>query len=86
LDLAKTLIGETPRFGHHAFARPAALRPSRERNHAICARLVATFDDRNVGAVRIVAADKRRVEGFVGLELETRDTPVTGFELHQHLG
>ena len=70
---------------HHAGAGAAALRPARERHHAIGAALVAAFDDRDVGAVRIVAARERRVESLVGVQAQTRDAPVAGFELHQHL-
>ena len=86
LDLGVAGIGEASGFFHHAGAGAAALRPAGERHHAIGAALVAAFDDRDVGAMRIVAARERRVEGFVGIEAEAGDALVAGFELHQHFG
>ena len=84
LDFGVAGIGQAARFGHHAFAGAAALRPARERHHAIGAGFVAAFDDGDVGAVRIVAARERRIEGFVGIEAQAGDAAVAGFELHQH--
>ena len=60
------------RFGDHRCAGAAALRPARERHHAIGAGLVAAFDDGDVGAMRIVAARERGLEGVVGIEAQAR--------------
>src|SRR5207253_3645420 len=68
-----------------AFTGAAALRAARERHHAVGAGFVAAFDDRDVRAVRIIAGGERSIEGFFGIERESGDAAVAGFELHQHL-
>jgi hypothetical protein len=85
LDFGVALLGQAARFRHHALAGAAALRTARERHHAIGARFVAAFDDRDVGAVGIVAARERRVESLFGIEAQAGDVAVAGFDLHQHL-
>ncbi len=85
LDFGVALFGQAAGFGHDAFAGAAALGPAREGDDAVGAGFVAAFDDGDVGAVRIVAAGERGVEGLFGVEAQTGDAAVAGFELHQHL-
>src|SRR6202011_1395506 len=68
-----------------AFACSASLRSPRERNHAVCARFVAAFNDGDVRTVRIVAPREWGLEGLVGIETQARNAPVAGLEPHQHL-
>ena len=85
LNFAVARARQLQRFGDHRRAGAAALRTARERDHAIGAGFVAAFDDREVGAMRIVAAGHRRLEGVLGIEAQAGDAAVAGFELHQHL-
>src|ERR1035438_10202892 len=86
LDFRVAGFGQAARFGHYAFAGAAAFRPAREGHHAIGARLVAAFDDGDVGAMRIVAAGERRIEGFVSIQAEAGDVAIARLKLHQHFG
>ena len=84
LDFGVALFGEPARFRHDALAGAAALRSAGEGHHAIGAGFVAAFDDGEVGAVRVVAARERRVEGFGVVEAQAGDAAVAAFELDQH--
>src|ERR1039457_344251 len=86
LDLAVAHPRQAASFLENAVAGPAALRAARERDHAVGARLVAALNDRDVGAVRIVATREGRIERFVRVEAEARDAAIAGLELYQHLG
>ena len=55
------------------------------RDNAVGAGVIAAFDDGQEGADGIVAAGHFGLEGFIGVELETRDTGFAGFELRQEL-
>ena len=85
LDFGVARRGQRARFVEDAFAGAAALRPPRERHHAIRAGFVAAFDDRDIRAMRVVAPRVGRVEGIVGIQAQPGDAPVAGFQLHQHL-
>ena len=85
LNFAIPARASSPRFRHHRRAGAAALGTARERHHAIGARFVAAFDDREVRPVRIVAAGNGRLEGILGVEAQSGDAAVAGFELNQKL-
>ncbi len=84
LDFDVAHASQLARFVQHALAGAAALRPARERHHAIGARFVAAFDDGDVGAVRIVAPGERRFERLIVIQAQAGDAAVSGFQLHQH--
>src|SRR5262249_5442219 len=67
-------------------AGPAALGTACERDHAVGARFVAAFNNRDVSAMRIVTSGERRIEGFVCIKPQSRYAAMAGLELHQHLG
>src|SRR5215472_6304576 len=85
LNFGVTFLSQTAGLRHDARARAAALRPAREGHYAIGARFVATFDDSDIGAMRIVATRERRIEGFLGIEAQSCYAPRASFELHQHI-
>ena len=85
LDLAVALAGQAARFRHHAVAGAAALRSARERHHAIRARFVAALDDGDIGAMGIVAAGERGIEGLIRYQAQAGDPAFAGFEPPQHL-
>src|SRR5262249_18778079 len=85
LNFGVALFRQLPRFSHHALAGAAALRAAGKRYYAIGARLIAALDDRDVGAMRIVAAGERGVEGLFGIQRQAGDAAMAGFELDQHL-
>ena len=85
LDFDVAHARQLARFVQHAFAGAAALGPARERHHAIGAGFVAAFDDRDVGAVRIVAPREGRFERLIVVQAQAGDAAVSAFQLHQHL-
>src|SRR5262249_39620641 len=85
LNLGVPLLCQPCGFRDHAFARAATLRPASEGHDAIGARFVTALDDGDVRAMRIVASRQRSIECLVGIQAQTGDAAVTGFELNQHL-
>src|SRR5579875_3086704 len=86
LDLGISSRGQLACFGHDGGAGAAALRPACERHDAIGAGFIASFDDGDVGAMRVVAARERRIEGLIGIEAQAGDAAIARFELYQHFG
>ncbi len=72
-------------FLQHRIARAAALRPARERHHAIRASLVAAFNDCQIRAPRIVAPRHRRFERFVRIGIESGHALVPCLDPRQQL-
>src|SRR5579863_7372644 len=65
--------------------RPRSLRPSCKRHNAIRASLVATFDDRQKRAPRIVAPRNLRFECLVRVGIESGDAPIPFLKLRNQL-
>src|SRR5271155_4170750 len=59
-------VSQLPRFLQNRSGSPAALLAARIRNHAISAKLIASFDNRDIPAMRIRARGKLRLEALVG--------------------
>src|SRR6476661_1450840 len=62
LNFGVSLVHERLGFAHHALTRPATLRASRKRHHAVCTRFVAAFNDGEISSMRIITPGKRSVE------------------------
>ena len=73
-------VGQFANLFQNRRARAAALRPSRVRDDAVGAGLVAAFDDGQVGAKRIVAPGHFRLERFVGIGVEAHHAAISRFE------
>src|SRR6266566_3684359 len=67
-------------------ARPAALRPSRVRHHAVGTGFVTTFDNRQVGPERIVASRDFGLKRLVRVGIESGHPPIPCFELREERG
>ncbi len=77
-------IGEAARFGQHGIGRAAALWAPGVRNNAVGAGVVAAFDNRDIGANRIVAAGNFGLKSFIRIEIEAHHSASACFELvHQ---
>src|SRR6185437_6972000 len=70
-------FGEAARVRQHRGARAAAFRAAGARHNAIGAGVIASFDDREIRAKGIIAPRDFGFEGFVGIEIEARDTAAT---------
>jgi len=74
-------IGEAAHIGEDRFARPASFRAARVRNYAIGAGIVAAFDNREIGAKRIIAPRDFGFEGFVRVEVKAHHPTAPRLEL-----
>ena len=83
---AKRIVSDVivPRFRENGFGGAAPLRPAREGHDAVCAALVAAFNNRDVGAIRIVALRVRSLERFLRVEAQAGNAAVSVLDLHQH--
>src|SRR5260370_24694283 len=72
LNLGVAGVCELPRLADHALRGSATLRPARERNHAIRARLVASFDDRDEGALRFYPSCESRIVCLIAVQPPAR--------------
>jgi len=86
LDLGVSGINRAAGFIEYAGRCATTLLTARVGNHAIGAELVASFDNGDVGTVRIGACGELGVKGLVGLAIiKSGDALVPCFKLHQHL-
>ena len=69
LNLAVTEVRHLAGFGEYRVRSPAALFATGERDNAVGAEFIATFNDRDVSAVRIAAGSKFRLKALVGLAI-----------------
>ena len=67
LNLGVAQIGNPPRFIEHRRRSPAALLAARVRHHAVGAEFVASFDDGDIAAIRVLPRRELRLKGLVGL-------------------
>jgi len=74
-------IRQPAHFFQHRCAGAAALRPAREGHHAVRTGFVAAFDNRQVGAKRIIPAGDFRFKSRVGVLIEAHHAAISGFQL-----
>ncbi len=86
LNFRVARIGEAARLFQNIGAGAAAFGSAGERNHAIRARFVATFDDRDVGAKWMVAARHFSFKSFVGIGIEAGNAAIPCFQFLNHAG
>ena len=95
LDLRISQIRHLSSLGQHRFRSSAAFFSTRKRDHAVGAKLVASFNDGDVPAMRVGAGREFGFEALVSLAvIESRDANwrrgsgrgLPCFELHQHAG
>src|SRR5205814_450350 len=79
-DRAVSSGGELAGLTQDTLAGPAALPTARKRYHTVRTGFVATLDDGDVSAMRIVAACERSVEGLGGIQTQAGDSAVAAFE------
>src|SRR6516165_5614878 len=77
--------GHLAGFGENGFGGAAALLAARERNYAVGAELVATFDDGDVSAMRVGARGEFRLEALVGLAIVETGGAASCLNLDEHL-
>jgi hypothetical protein len=77
--------GELADFAKDRVAGAAALGAARIGDDAVGAGLVTAFDDGEVGAEGIIAAGDFSLEGFIGVDVETHDAAVAGFDLREQV-
>src|SRR5579872_6962012 len=78
-------VGHLPSFRQYRIRRPAALLAARERDYAVGAELVATFNDGDVSAMRVGARRELSLEAFVSFAVvQSGDTLLPCFNLDQH--
>ena len=80
LNLAVRLSRQALGLFEDARARAAALGTTRERHDTVGAVLVAAFDNREEGLIRVIASGEGRLEGLVGVEAQSRDAVLAGFD------
>src|SRR5687767_10892490 len=73
------------RLAHHAAGRAAALGSAAKWHDTIGTGLVASLDDRNIRAVRIVPPRHRRLERVLRIETQPGDALVPCLDLNQQL-
>ena len=83
LDLRIADAGKLANFPQDRIAGAAAFRPARVRHHAIRAGLVATLDDRQIGAEGMVAPRQFRLESLVRIRFQAAHAPLARLEPRQ---
>src|SRR6185437_1160437 len=86
LDFRIAQVGDAPRLIENGTRGTAALFAARERHYAIGAELVASLDDGDVAAVRVLAGREFGFESLLGLAVvQAGNARLTRLKPRQHL-